>query len=257
MGGRTHRAAAAIVGLGMLWPAIAWADEQIQAEPNNRYSNPEITIDQGEKVTFRNNDVASHDVTATGNGPDGKPLFRSAVIGQGKSAPVEGTEYLTTGQYPYVCSLHANMKGTIQVNANGTPVPRPGGGAPAPGAPAPGAGPKDEQAPTVRLAITSNAIRAVRRGRALRAKLTVDERARVTLRAVARPRAGAKLITFAVGSVHMTGAGSRQVSLKLTRAGRRALARKRQLAVVVTARARDDAGNRGMAEHGRTLGLKR
>ena len=257
MGRRTKGAAAAIVGLGMAWPAIAWADEQITAEPNNRYSTPEITIDQGEKVTFRNNDVASHDVTATGNGPDGKPLFRSEVIGQGKSSPVAGTEHLSTGHYPYICSLHANMKGTIHVNSSGTPVPRPGSGSPAPGAPAPAAGPKDEQAPTVQLAVTSKAVRTVRRGRVLRAKLTVDEGAHVTLRAVARPRARAKLITFAVGSAHMTGAGSRQVSLRLTRAGRRALVRKRQLAVVVTARAKDTAGNQGTAEHGRTLGLKR
>ena len=255
MGRRTKRAAAVVVGLGMVWPAIAWADETITAEPQNRYGTPEITIDQGEKVTFRNNDVASHDVTATGNGPDGKPLFRSEVIGQGKSAPVSGTEYLTTGHYAYICSLHANMKGTIHVNSNGTPVPRPGS-SPAPGGPAPAPGTADKQAPSVGLSILAQPMRAVRRGRTLRARVTLDESAHVTLRAIARPRPRAKLITFAVGSVHMTAAGTKQVRLKLTRAGRRALARKRQLAVVVTARARDTAGNRGTAEHGRTLGLK-
>ena len=51
MGRRTKRAAVAAVGLGLVWPAVAWADEQIQADPSNRYSTPEITIDQGEKVT--------------------------------------------------------------------------------------------------------------------------------------------------------------------------------------------------------------
>jgi plastocyanin len=257
MGRRTKRAALAAVGVGLVWPAVAWADKQIQADPSNRYSTPEVTIDQGEKITFRNNDVAGHDVTANNKGPDGKPLFSTPVISQGESAFVEGSQYLTTGHYQFFCSLHQNMKGTVHVTGNGTPQPRPGAGSPAtPGAPAPGAA-KDEQAPALELAIMSRATRAVRRSRTLRTRVTLDEGGHVTLRAVARPRARRKLITFAVGSVHMTGAGTRNVTLKLTRAGRRALARKRQLAVVVTARARDDAGNRSTAEHGRTLGLKR
>ena len=58
----------------------------------NRYSNPEIEIDQGEKVIFRNNDVATHDVTAEQKGPDGKPLFASELIDRGEEAEVEGAD---------------------------------------------------------------------------------------------------------------------------------------------------------------------
>jgi plastocyanin len=255
MGRRTKRAALALVAIGLLYPAVAWADKQITADPNNRYGTPEITMDQGEKLTFRNNDVAGHDVTATDKGPDGKPLFSTPVINRGETAFVEGSQYLTTGHYAFFCTLHQNMKGTVHVTGNGTPQPRPGSGGSGGG----GGGPtpsSDQQAPALELQIMSRATRVVRRSRALRTRVSLDEGGHVTLRAVARPRARRKLITFAVGSVHMTSAGTRQVTLKLTRAGRRALARKRQLAVVVIASARDNAGNKATAEHGRTLGLK-
>src|SRR5205085_2383084 len=96
------------------------ADQTIYAGPPNQYVNPSITIDQGGKVTFSNLDTASHDVTADAKGPDGKQLFASATIGAGQSAPVVGTEYLTTGDYTFHCSVHASfMKGTIHVTGNG------------------------------------------------------------------------------------------------------------------------------------------
>jgi hypothetical protein len=194
-------------------------------------------------------------VTATDKGPDGKPLFSTPVINRGESAFVEGSQYLTTGHYTFFCTLHQNMKGTVHVTGNGTPQQRPGGGGSGGGGgPTPAA--NDQQAPALELKLTSQRMRAVRRSRALRTRVTLDEGGHVTLRAVARPRANRKLVTFAVGSVHMSGAGSRTVTLKLTRAGRRALARKRRLAVVVIGRAKDNAGNKATAEHGRTLGLK-
>src|SRR3712207_6602701 len=90
MGRRTKRFALAAVGDGMVWPAVAWVDKQITAEPQNRYGTAEVTTDQAEKRGCRNNDVASHDVMATETGPDGKPWFKTPVIGQGKTAFVEG-----------------------------------------------------------------------------------------------------------------------------------------------------------------------
>jgi plastocyanin len=253
MGRRTKRAALVAAGVGMAWPAVAWADKQITAEPSNRYSNPEVTMDQGEKLTFGNNDIAAHDVTASGKGPDGKPLFSTPVVNRGESAFVEGSQYLTTGHYAYYCSLHTNMKGTVHVTANGTPQPRPGAAPPGPA----GAAASDAQAPALGVAILSRGVRAVRRGRALRVRVTLDEAGHVTLRAVARPKIGGRLVTVATGTAHLTGAGERRVRMRLTRAGRRALARKRRLAVVVTARATDNAGNKAMQQHGRTLGLAR
>jgi len=127
----------------LAWPSAAMADKRIEAGPSNKYTTPEVTIDQGEKLTFVNNDVAGHDVTATDKGPDGKPLFNTPIVNRGESAFVEGSQYLTAGHYAFLCSVHTDMKGTIHVTGNGTPKPRPG----QPGGPA--AGEKDTQAPTL------------------------------------------------------------------------------------------------------------
>ena len=236
----------------MVWPAVAWADKQITAEPQNRYGTPEVTIDQGEKLTFRNNDVAGHDVTANDKGPDGKALFSTKIISRGESAFVEGSQYLTTGHYAYFCSVHPNMKGTVHVTANGTPQQRPGSGGSGGGG---STGPKDEQAPEVGVAIVSRAMKAVRRSRALRVRISLNEGGHVRLSAVARPKVGGRLVTVATGSVHMTSAGTKRASIRLTRAGRAAIARKGRLAVVITARATDNSGNRATGQHGRTLGV--
>jgi plastocyanin len=73
---------------GALSAAPAYADETITAGPvPNSFGNPEVTVDQGELVTFRNSDPtgAFHDVTATGKDADGKPLFASDTIEGGKT----------------------------------------------------------------------------------------------------------------------------------------------------------------------------
>ena len=74
-------AAALIVSL--VAAATAWADETISARPVNTFSSSVTTIDQGEKVTLRNTDVAGHDVVSEKAGDDGKPLFRSELVAPG------------------------------------------------------------------------------------------------------------------------------------------------------------------------------
>ena len=252
--GRRRKLAAGATALVVLAPAAAIADETIEAQPQNRYANPEIEIDQGERVIFRNNDAASHDVTAEQKGSDGKPLFASELIDRGKTADVKGADMLSTGSYPYLCSVHPQMKGTIKVNTNGTPKPRPGQPAPAP--PPPAADPNDQQDPTVTVRIRSTGVRSTRRAGVLKVRVGVDEAAAITLRAIARPRVGGPLVTIATGRLRLDGAGRRNVEALLTKAGRRALRKKRRLAVIVTAKAVDLAGNTGEEAHGRTLGLR-
>jgi plastocyanin len=238
-------------------PAAAWADERIDAAPSNRYSTPSIEIDQGERVIFRNGDVASHDVTAEQKAPDGKPLFASALIGRGEEAEVRGADTLATGSYGFFCSVHPQMKGTIRVNANGTPKPREGAGGAGGGTGGGGAAPAaDDQPPAVAVRILSTRIRRARRTGVLRVRVRVDEGATVTLRGIARPRPGGPLVTVATGRIVLDGAGRRNVEAVLTRAGRRAVRAKRRLAVIVTAKAVDRAGNVGEEAHGRTLGFK-
>jgi plastocyanin len=247
--GRRLRAGAAVALVALVVPALAWADKQIQAGPGNRYTTTDVTIDQGEKVTFHNGDTVAHDVTATQNTPDGKPLFRSATTDPGKDAPVDGTQYLTTGHYDFICSIHPDMKGSIHVTTNGTPVKRAGGGSSS--APT---GAKDTVKPTVVVRVASRHVHDVRAGHDLTVRVQLSEPGHVELRAIARPRPGGPLVTVARGTTRLKAAGLRRVHLRLTRAGRAAVRRHRGLAVIVTAHAMDLAGNAATATHGRTLG---
>ena len=225
---------------------IAWADKTVQASPPNRFNTPEFTIDQGEKVTFRNGDTVAHDLTAS-DSTGGKPLFATPIVEPGKSAVVDGTQYLTEGHYPYVCTLHNGMKGTLHVTGAGTPVPRPGGGGGTVEQPA-----ADKVRPKLSLAIVSRTASVARVRSALVVRVTLSEKSHLELRAIARPKAGGPLVTVAKSLKHKV-EGTRRVSLKLTPAGEKALRRDRSLAVIVKGTAIDLAGNMTRSAHGRTL----
>jgi plastocyanin len=209
----------------------AHADERIQAGPSERYTTPSVTMDQGERLTFQNLDAVGHDVTATGRGPDGRSLFRTPVIGPGQEVFVEGSQYLTTGSYGFLCSVHPQMTGTLNVTSAGTPVPRPA----------------DTSAPRASVRVRSARVGAVRRARRLVVRVRVNEAASVALRARARGR------VIARGAVSLNASGSRSRALALTAPGRRLLRSARRLAVTVTARAVDRAGNVATARGRRTL----
>lgn len=234
-----------IVAASAAMPASARADQEVVASPTYRFSTPTVTMAQGERLTFRNTDVAGHDVTARDSGPDNKPLFSTPIIGTGESAFVEGSQYLRTGSYAFLCSIHPQMTGTLTVTADGSPVARPTPGAPAVA---------DTTRPAASARILSRRMTLVRRSGAILARVTVDEAATVTLRAVSRPRAGGPLVTVARARVELPAAGTRRVTMVLTSAGRRAVRGRKRLAVLLTARAVDRAGNARSVTTGRTLG---
>src|SRR3954470_12593374 len=162
-----------VLALLLLAPAVAWADKQIDATPGNRFSGDAYTMDQGEKLTFHNGDTVTHDVTATQKGSDGKPLFSSGSVDAGKSAPVDGSQYLTEGHYEFICSIHPNMKAMLHVTGNGTPAQRPGSS----GASAQSV--KDTKAPDFGLRLVSRGVRIARLRHALVVRITLDESAHV------------------------------------------------------------------------------
>ena len=109
---------AALAVAGALWAAPALGDATITAGPlPDTYAATDVTIDQGQTVTFQNSDQsgALHDVTADKAGSDGQALFKSDTIETGKTAPVKGVEFLTTGDYTYHCSVHPFMRGAFKV----------------------------------------------------------------------------------------------------------------------------------------------
>lgn len=196
----------------------AWADETISARPPNEFASPVTTIDQGEKVTLSNADIAGHDVTSSQRGPDDKPLFASDLVAPGDSGPVLGTEYLVTGTYPFVCSVHPGMEATLEVTSAGTPVQRP-------------------KAPEVQVKVASGDLqRVVRRGKLkLRVKST---KAKVKL--AARAQAGSSSISLGTKSVTFKSAGDRIVTLALSDSARKALRGRKRAKVTATATATAD-----------------
>ena len=236
---RSVKAGVALVVAGALWAAPALGDATITAGPvPNTYTTKEVTIDQGQSITFQNSDtVSAHDVTADANGPDGKPLFKSDLIGGGKTAAVKGVEFLTTGDYGFHCSVHNFMTGTIHVTANGTPKPH------TPENPAPN--PADTTPPEATVTILDSRISKVLEHRGLRVRLGTDETARFKLTATSG-KTKVALGTF-------SSKGKRTVKMSLTKSGKKLLFRASTVKLKLSARVNDAADNRSTASAAKTL----
>jgi plastocyanin len=117
------------LALGLIAAGIAVAaPDLIVAGPAESFdrqaTDTPYSTDQGAVVQFQDNG-GTHNVTARQAGPDGKPLFSSPTI-NGGTAGVNGTQYLTPGDYPFFCTVHpTTMTGTLRVTTNGAPQPRP------------------------------------------------------------------------------------------------------------------------------------
>jgi plastocyanin len=73
-----------------------------------KYAPPSISVSVGDTITWTNQDVAPH--TATAN--DGS--FDTGSLSKGKSGSHTFTK---AGSFPYICSIHPSMKGTVTVAA--------------------------------------------------------------------------------------------------------------------------------------------
>ncbi|MFE4060323.1 cupredoxin domain-containing protein [Streptomyces sp. NPDC059096] len=75
---------------------------------NFAYAPSALTVAPGSKVTVVNKDSVAHTLTAT----TGK-AFDTGTIGPGKTATF--TAPAKAGAYPYICTIHPFMKGTLTV----------------------------------------------------------------------------------------------------------------------------------------------
>ncbi len=237
---RRTAAVAALVAAGAFCAAPALGDATITAGPApDVYANTEVTIDQGQALTFQNSDrTAFHDVTSDAKGGDAKPLFGSETIEGGKTAPVSGVEFLTTGDYGFHCSVHSFMTGTIHVTANGTPKPR------TPDNPAPS--PKDTRPPDASVAILDSRISGVLEHRGVRVRLKTTEPTRFKLTATAGKTTVATR-TLVVKGKHL------DATLALTKKGKKLLFGANSVKLKLAARVNDAADNRASAAATRTL----
>jgi plastocyanin len=100
------------------------ASQTIVGQTDNTFDHPTYTTDQGEVVPFQVTG-SSHNVTAHQNGPDAAALFRTPTISGGTTG-VQGTQYLSAGDYTFFCSVHpSTMQATLHVTGNGAPLARP------------------------------------------------------------------------------------------------------------------------------------
>jgi plastocyanin len=191
-------ASAALLGLGA---AVAWAaPAAIVGQADNTFSQASYSHDGG-TVARLTVGGGTHNATANANGPDGKALFRSATVSSGNT-PVDGTQYLNAGSYPFICTIHpTTMQATL--NVTGTGLPR----------------------PTVDLAITSRKLAKVVKKGKLQVKVTTTGAPEVALSAALGKR------SIATGTAR---AGATSAVLKLTKSGRQALAGKAKATVKVT-----------------------
>ena len=98
-------------------PVAARAEDHTVYALGVRYLPAEVTIARGDTLTFANLDPLAltdgHDVTHDAD----EALFGSDTILAGSSAPVDGVAALPAGAYPFTCSRHSSMRGTLIVSA--------------------------------------------------------------------------------------------------------------------------------------------
>lgn len=125
-------AASAAFVLGASAPAHAAVAAAVPGSFAAGFATPVVVTAPGEAITFANADPAPHNFVADGvylSKKDAKktrwcsaftaktcPLFWSPTIAAGETTEVEGVERLEAGQqYPFFCSVHPGMKGTLVV----------------------------------------------------------------------------------------------------------------------------------------------
>ncbi|HTN24228.1 MAG TPA: plastocyanin/azurin family copper-binding protein [Solirubrobacteraceae bacterium] len=211
-------AAPAALAFALLGVVPAQADQQITAAPVDRYVNTSVTIAPGERLTFTSQDpIMPHNVTARDNGADGRPLFSSATIGGGDTAPVVGTDKLEPGAYAFFCTVHPTlMNGTLTVA--GDPVNA------------------DTTPPDVSARVDSTGLRALDQRKAILLTLSASEAVTVdvTVRAFDT--------TLAKRTVSLA-AGATAVALKMTAKGLRGIRKRSRVNLKIVMSAEDGAGN--------------
>jgi plastocyanin len=89
-------------------PATAAADDLVVTMPGKFFQPARVTAVSGDRVTFRNSDFVTHDVRIGGGVFDSGPMPHFASWAQAIEQP---------GEYPFVCTLHPFMSGSLSVVA--------------------------------------------------------------------------------------------------------------------------------------------
>ena len=85
------------------------------AEDGQFYEPAQITINSGDAIIWRNEDIALHTATSGSDAPDGK--FETGLISSNDSSQTI-TMPSEPGQYQYFCTLHPWMRGIVKVQSS-------------------------------------------------------------------------------------------------------------------------------------------
>jgi len=85
---------------------------------NSLYVYGDVKMTQGSTLTLVNLETIAHDLVSSDSDELGLPLFASRqTAGVGDRAEVVGADVLGIGYWPFFCTLHEAMRGTIEVVA--------------------------------------------------------------------------------------------------------------------------------------------
>jgi plastocyanin len=87
-------------------PVTSTASQNTVAIKDYAFSPSPLTILKGANVTWRNDDSVQHQITSDSQ------AFSSPLLGTGGTYTYQ---FNTTGTFPYHCSIHTYMKGTVVV----------------------------------------------------------------------------------------------------------------------------------------------
>jgi len=95
---------------------VALAADHAVAISGSSFSPANVTVTVGDTVTWTNSDQLSHTATADAG------AFDTGALGNGQSG---SATFATAGSFPYHCSIHPDMTGTITVAAAAEPTAGP------------------------------------------------------------------------------------------------------------------------------------
>jgi plastocyanin len=215
-------------------PAAAHAETVITAETVWRFGAPTYTITSGDTVVFKNNDLLSpgpHDVTSVASF-NGQRLFNSQTIPYRAQSPVARAENLLPGSYPFLCTVHTFMRGTLVVQPK--PVP-----------------PADTTAPKLEAQIRSARRSLVLKSGRLRVRLASDEAVSFAVTTSTSVKGDTYALAKRFAFKHA--GGPLLVQVPLTGEGKTFLRTHKRVVVQITLRARDAAGNLAVITASRRL----
>jgi plastocyanin len=100
---------------GLVTKTISIEQGAQSAEDGQFYEPAQITINPGDAIIWKNEDIALHTATSGSDAPDGK--FDTGLISSNDSSqPI--TMPSEPGQYQYFCTLHPWMRGVVKVQSS-------------------------------------------------------------------------------------------------------------------------------------------